>query len=312
MKIAVLGTGFGVRHVELYKKICEVQDIVVWGRNEKKLLEIGNKFNVNITTDLDEIWNDADIDLVDICLPNYLHCEVGVKAIESGKDVFIEMPLAESVEDGRKIIEIAEACKRRVFVDLFLRHEYAYEYLKTIADEGKLGKCKHLYMKRLTPPWWGNLDTEHIALNLMHHDIDFVLQLLGEPLEVNVNNLNIKENQSVVTTNFEYKDCYAKIHGSSAMPDTFPFSVGYEALFENGFIRFYDDWYKDGKLDRRLELFDGEKHQEVELQMRDCYEDVCRDVVNSIINNKPSVLDGKQALKTLEVICRINDKMKKD
>ena len=55
MKIAVLGTGFGAYHVELYKKIGLVKEIVVWGRNTEKLEELKEKFGVSTTTKCEEI-----------------------------------------------------------------------------------------------------------------------------------------------------------------------------------------------------------------------------------------------------------------
>ena len=71
MKVAVLGTGFGAYHVELYAKMEDVEEIVVWGRKEEKRKEIKEKFHVEVTNDMEEIWSDSAINLVDICLPNY-------------------------------------------------------------------------------------------------------------------------------------------------------------------------------------------------------------------------------------------------
>lgn len=311
MKIAVLGTGFGAYHVEMYKKTGLVEEIVVWGRKEDRLAELHKKFGVQTTENLDDIWKDKSISLVDICLPNFLHREMAEKALRKGKHVFLEMPLAETVEDGRMIIQTAKDCKRRVFVDLFLRHEFPYEYLAGLLKDGHLGNCMELYVKRQTPPWWGNLDTEHIGLNLMHHDIDFVVQLFGKPKDMEVSSLNICQQQSVVTANFLYENCFATVHGASALPQTAPFSVGYEAVFEKSFVRYFEDGYSDGTLDTKLEVFTDEKKEEIKLAAQNCYEHVCRDVVTSIKENKKSILEGKFALQTLEVISSMNEQIKK-
>ena len=177
MKIAVLGTGFGAYHTELYAKMEEVERITVWGRKEEKLRKLQEKFPVRTTTDMEEIWNDDTIDLVDICLPNHLHRETAVKALHAGKHVFIETPAAQSPEDAEAIQKTARQYNRRAFVNLFLRFEYPYEYLWQIVRDNRLGKLKELQVKRQTPPWWGNLDSAHIGLNLMIHDMDFVTRL---------------------------------------------------------------------------------------------------------------------------------------
>lgn len=311
MKIAVLGTGFGAYHVEMYKRIETVKEIVVWGRNADKLAELQSKHGVATTQNMEDIWNDESISLVDICLPNFLHREIAEKALRAGKDVFLEMPLAETVEDGRKIIETAKECKRRIFVDLFLRHVFAYEYLATLIKDGSMGKCKELYLKRQTPPWWGNLDTEQIGLKFMHHDIDYVTSVFGKPSEMQTSSLDICENQSVVTTNFLYEDCIATVHASSAMPQTAPFSEGYEAVFEKGFVRYIEDGYGDGKTDTKLVTFTDEKKEEIEIRPQDCYEEVCRDVITSLKEKKKSVLEGEFALDTLEVISQMNNQINK-
>lgn len=310
MKIAVLGTGFGAYHVEMYRKTGLVEEIVVWGRNSDKLAELQTKFGVEVTQNMEDIWKNPQITLVDICLPTFLHKEIAEKALRAGKNVFLEMPLADTEENGRKIIETAKACQKRVFVDLFLRHEFAYEYLTALVQNRDLGDCRELYIKRQTPPWWGNLDTEHIGLNFMHHDIDFVTQLFGKTIDMQVSHLNVCENQSVVTANFLYPNCFATIHASSAMPLTAPFSVGYEAVFENGFIRYFEDGYGNGETETKLEIFTNEKKEEISIKPQNCYEEVCRDVIMSLKENKMSVLEGAFALETLETITFMNKQMK--
>ena len=81
MKIAVLGTGFGSYHVEMYKKTGLVEEPVVWGRKADKLDELQTKFGVAVTQDMEDIWSDPDITLVDICLPNSLHREMAENAL---------------------------------------------------------------------------------------------------------------------------------------------------------------------------------------------------------------------------------------
>ena len=305
MKIAILGTGFGKEHAKLFCKEKLVDKIIVWGRNPEKLKEIEKELGVQTTTNLDDILNDPSIDLVDVCLPTKLHAEYTVKALRAGKHVFVEMPLADTVENGRKIQETAKECKRRVFVDLFLQYEYPYQLLNQIKEEKRYGECKDFYIRRQTPHWWGNLDLENISINLMHHDIDFVLQLLGKPDSINVEGRNVRPECSVVTTLMRFNNASATIHADSSFPGTGPFSVGFEATFEKAFIRYFEDGYQDGRTETRLEIFTEEKHEEVNLVPQNCYELVCHNVVESILENKASRLDIEHALLTLETIAAI-------
>lgn len=307
MKTAILGTGFGKEHAKIFCQEKLVDEIIIWGRNPEKLKEIENEFGVKTTTDMDSIFNDASIELVDVCLPAKLHAEYAVKALRAGKHVFVEMPLADTVENGRKILETAKECKRRVFVDLFLQFEYPYQLLNQINEDKRYGKCINFNIRRQTPHWWGNLDSKNIALSLMHHDIDFALQLLGKPDKMNVEGRDVRPECSAVTAQMSWKNASATVYGNSALTNSCPFSVGFEATFEKAFIRYFEDGYQNGRTDTKLEIFSDEKQEEVKFEPQNCYQLVCHDVVESILQKKPSRLDIEHALLTLETIIRLNE-----
>ncbi|MCR4712837.1 MAG: Gfo/Idh/MocA family oxidoreductase [Treponemataceae bacterium] len=310
MKIAILGTGFGKEHAKLFCNEKLVDEIIVWGRKPEKLKEIEKELGVKTTTNLDDVLNDTDIELVDVCLPTKVHAEYAIKALRAGKHVFVEMPLADTAENGRKILETAKECNRRVFVDLFLQFEYPYQLLNQIKEEKRYGECIDFYIRRQTPHWWGNLDLDNIALSLMHHDIDFVLQLFGKPDSIKTEGRNVRPECSAVTALMGYKNAAATIHADSSLANTCPFSVGFEATFEKAFIRYFEDGYQDGRTETKLEIFTDEKQEEVKLVQQNCYELVCHDVVTSILENKPSRLDIEHALLTLETIMQMNGMMR--
>lgn len=305
MNIAVLGTGFGAYHTELYAKMPDVDRIIVWGRNPEKLKELQSKFHVAVTEDMEDIWKDRQIDLADICLPNHLHREIGIKALQSGKNIFIETPVAESEEDAAMILETARKCGKRAFADLFLRFEYPYQYLYELTKSNKYGRLKELLVKRETPPWWGNLDISHIGLNFMIHDVDFVVSILGKPDSILANGIAVRKDQSLVMTRFSYKDAAAWIRGASAMPGKYPFSVGYEAVFEGAAVRYYEDGF-DGQIDTKLEVFCNEKKEEIPLPQANCYEKALSHVLKCVKTNESSCLDIEEAVNTLETVLRMN------
>ncbi len=309
MKIAVIGTGFGAYHVELYRGIPEVEQIIVWGRNTEKLVDLQEKFSVNTTQDMEEIWNNPEIDMVDVCVPNHMHRDVAVKALQSGKHVFIEVPVTEKIEDALAIQEAAKIAGKKVYVDLFLRFQSPYVYLQQLLSKRQYGTLKELYIWRQTPPWWGNLDTARIALNLMVHDIDYVTWLMGNPNKVSVVGLNIHEDSSVVTSICDYKESQVVIRAASNMPETFPFAVGYEAVFEEAMVRFHhDDFGEDGS-ECKLVLFDQNGRIEPQLEQSNCYEKALTEVVHSIKDNRSSCLDLEEAVNSLSVICEMNKQL---
>ena len=105
MKIALLGTGFGQAHAAVYAQRADVDEVVVFGRTPEKLATISAQFGFPASTDLDGLIADGSVDLVDICLPTWLHADVATRAMQAGRDVLIELPLASTLADARRIVQ---------------------------------------------------------------------------------------------------------------------------------------------------------------------------------------------------------------
>ena len=101
-----------------------------------------HKFSIEVATEIEAIWSDCKIDLVDVCLPNHLHKDNAIKALHAGKHVFIEALVAETLEDAQTILNAAEQSNKRVFVDLFLCFEFAYEYLSQLVSDKTFGNLE--------------------------------------------------------------------------------------------------------------------------------------------------------------------------
>src|SRR6516164_5771101 len=130
MKIALLGTGFGQAHAAVYAQRPDVDEVVVFGRTPEKLAKISDQFGFATSTDLDAVISDGSVDLVDVCLPTAVHAEVAVAAMQAGQDVLIELPLAATLEDARRVVAAQQATGRMAFVDMFSRFSPAAKLLR--------------------------------------------------------------------------------------------------------------------------------------------------------------------------------------
>jgi len=117
MKIGILGTGFGMYHAELYQKSEGVESIKIFGRNREKLDQIRKDTSLEVTDRADDILNDRNIDLVDVCLPSHLHKDFVIEALKNGKDVFCETPVSLTLEDAAAMKKAEERYGNRVFVN---------------------------------------------------------------------------------------------------------------------------------------------------------------------------------------------------
>ena len=122
---------------------------------------------------------DDGIDAIVIAAPAAVtHYELARAALEAGKDVFVEKPLAVEVGQGRELVELAKRKQRILMVGHILRYHPAIVKLQALIRDGALGKIQCLYSNRLNI---GKIRTEeNILWSFAPHDISVMLSLLNE------------------------------------------------------------------------------------------------------------------------------------
>jgi len=126
-----------------------------------------------------------DIDAVVIATPAALHYEVGKAALEAGKDIFMEKPLALNVVEAEELIRLADTKNKILMVDHILQYHPAVIRLKELIDSGELGKLQYIYFNRLNI---GRLRREeNILWSFAPHDISIILGITEkDPIDVRV------------------------------------------------------------------------------------------------------------------------------
>jgi len=125
-----------------------------------------------------EVLSDDDVTAVAVATPAATHYEVAKAALEAGKDVFVEKPLAIAVNHGRELVKLAEEKGRILMVGHILRYHPAILKLQELIRSGELGKIEYLYSNRLNI---GKIRTEeNILWSFAPHDISVILALLAE------------------------------------------------------------------------------------------------------------------------------------
>ena len=258
-KIGLLGLGFmGSTHSEVYKILCAQMDICVFGvcdQKQENALHASRVHGAKLYRTAEEMIEDPEIDVIDICLPTYLHFSYAKLAMEAGKDVFIEKPVVLSVEEGTKLLALQKKNGCRVMVGQCIRLWPSYVYLKETIDSGKYGPLKSLVLKRVSPrPSWGfenwyqdRNKSGGSVLDLQIHDLDFMRYLFGEP-----ENFYAAGTIDHAFGLFLYPDgLTVQIEGGWDFPPSFPVSMEYRANFTQAAIDFQGGtvfvYEKDGR-----------------------------------------------------------------
>ncbi len=172
---------------------------LVAGRDGRELETFARRFGWRrSTTDWRELVADPAVDLVDVATPNHCHAEQGVLALEAGKHVLVEKPLAGTLEDARLLKDAAQRARdrhgSRAWVWFNYRRCPAVAFAWRLLREGRLGRIRHVRAHYLqswggpeTPMSWRFRRAEagsgaHGDLNA--HSVDLARFLVGEPIEV--------------------------------------------------------------------------------------------------------------------------------
>ena len=180
-RIAVLGCGYwGSNHIRTLKGLGALH--AVSDANPARAEGFAAENDVEAIAP-DDLFAREDIDAVVMALPPQFHAEMAIRAVEAGKDVLVEKPIALSVPDAERAVAAARAHGRVFMVGHVLRFHPAFELLKSLIDEGDLGEVKYIHSHRLG---LGKFHTENDALwDLAPHDLSMILAVTGAaPLEI--------------------------------------------------------------------------------------------------------------------------------
>lgn len=311
MNIAILGTGFGAYHAGLLTKMEAVDRVTVFGRNTDKLHKLKEELNVAITTSIDDIMSDSAIDIVDICLPSNLHRQFAIQALQAGKHVFCETPVCWDKEDGESMLKAEIQSGKRILVNQFIKFDSAYRYLYEAAQTKKYGRLLKLTLRRETAPLWGDLGFDAISTNLMIHELDFINWLLPEFTLTSVwgSSNGDKPQQAMVQASFNTANQMVEIITSSQMPDNYPFTVGYEAYFEQGKLVYHESEDNQGNSDSALYEFGVLGKHLIVLDKDNSYEKSLQYALHSFQCGSGSTLSLEQALRSLDIAIEVKHKL---
>src|SRR5215467_1490172 len=134
--------------------------------------------DVRFCQQFNAVLSDHSINAVALSTPAVTHYEMAKAALEAGKDVFVEKPLAINVKHGEELVQLAAAKSRILMVGHILRYHPAILKLHQLIQDGTLGKINYLYSNRLNI---GKIRTEeNILWSFAPHDISVMLSLLDE------------------------------------------------------------------------------------------------------------------------------------
>ena len=177
---------------------------------------------IRITENVNEALEDAETDAVVISTPVATHFDLALKALDAGKHVLVEKPMAGSVAEVEEIGRLADKNHRIAMAGHTFLFNAAVRYVKKLIDAGELGDIRYIYSQRLN---LGRIRSDVDALwNLAPHDISIIQYWLGNPIPISVSRRGVDIIQNgiddVVFMNILYPNkIMANIHVSWLDPN---------------------------------------------------------------------------------------------
>lgn len=288
VKLAILGLGFmGRTHLEALSSIPQGDVVAVASddpaalagdltRSGGNLGDSGGRFDFSRMrryADWREAVADPDVEAVDICLPTDLHASAAIAALQAGKHVLVEKPLALNADEADSILDTAARSDRLLMTAQVLRFFPEYLPLVELQDSGRLGAMRMaLFRRRCALPGWGSWlpDTAKSGgaiLDLLIHDVDMMIRLFGLPEAVSASgHADLASGIDVLTARCHYPDgATAIITGGWHHAGAYPFSMEYTVTGDQATVE-----YSSQGRPPTLYRADG-NHEQLDLQQTDGY-----------------------------------------
>lgn len=325
--VAIIGTGnIAPAHVKGYlasQDVCEIRALCdIYPAKAEKLAKRGNiEDQLVIITDYHELLSRDDINLVSLCLPPSLHCQVAVDFLFAGKHVIVEKPMASSLAECDRMIEAQRQSGKVLSVISQNRFRTAPMRVKQLLDQGVLGR---VLFARVNSMWWrgsayydlwwrGTYEKEGGGCTLNHavHQIDILQWLIGVPDQVlsvmsNVNHTNSEVEDASISI-LSYPSLMAEVNASLVDHDE---KQEFFLATEKASIGI--PWYVKSVKQLPNGFFEPSLETEEELQA--IYESLpslsleghdaqLRNVLEAIADDVPPLVTAEEGRKAVELIC---------
>ncbi|MGB8953495.1 MAG: Gfo/Idh/MocA family oxidoreductase [Candidatus Aminicenantales bacterium] len=307
--LAVIGCGrWGKNLIRNFHELNALRTVCDLDENRLKLFKEQYP-ELEATPDYPSVLESSKIKAVVISTPAATHYSLAKMALQSGKDVFVEKPIALNYREGEELVALAKARKKILMVGHLLEYHPAIIKLKEIVDSGTLGKIHYIYSNRL------NLGTfrqeENILWSFAPHDISLILYLLDEmPHEISAHGGNYLNPHiaDVTITNLNFPSG-AKAHIFVSW--LHPYKEQKLIVIGEQKMALFDDVRPNEKLFiyphkidwiRRMPLAHPEKAEPVKVEKIEPLKTECVHFMECIATRKAPKTDGNNGLRVLKIL----------
>jgi len=211
MRVAVIGVGnMGKHHARVYSRLKNAKLVAVSDIDEKKR-KIAKRFGCKFYKNYRQMLEKENIDAVSVAVPTKFHKEVALECIKRGKNILVEKPISDTVEDAKQIVAAARKKRVKLTVGHTERFNPAVQKLREMIKRGELGRVTTIVARRVGvfPP---QIKDASVIIDIGVHDIDVLNYLLGKKPK----KIFARSGKALSRNRDDYADILLKYDGANA------------------------------------------------------------------------------------------------
>lgn len=246
LKVGLIGCGgIGAVHALCWLAMKDKARIVaIADVNTMRAQQFADECGATVYTDGFKMLDEETLDVVDICVPTFLHTDYVIRAMERVENIIVEKPICLNEEDVHRLLKAKEESGALVQVGHVVRFMGAYQYLKEVVGSGEYGKIIAGNFARISPrPVWmkGHDDIDRtgtMALDMHIHDVDYIRYLMESEPE-KMNSWAVKDEEGIVQhiwTSYRFGDALLTAECSWDYPVGMPFMQTFRVRLDKAAI----------------------------------------------------------------------------
>lgn len=296
--VSVIGVGsMGYNHVRIYSELENANLVAISDMVRGTLDKVSKEFNTVGYVDYDNILQIDDIEVVNICVPTVFHHDVVMRAIEAGKNVLVEKPIASKLNEAEEMIKAAEDAGVTLATGHVERFNPAVRVAKKLIDEGAIGEVVTANSKRLGP-FPPRIRDVGVAIDLAIHDIDIFNYLF-----------NSRANTVFANMSSKLKNCEFEDHAEIMTK----YDSGVLSILETNWLTPYKKRQLnitgiDGIIsvdygNQTVTLFkENNQVEDIKVENKEPLKEELRSFVDCVQNNTPPEVSGKDGYEALRIV----------
>ena len=307
LRVAVIGAGFwGRNHLRVLNDLPEADLVAVCDVNRERVDSASRRYGIRSYVNSDDLYRKEDVDAVTICVWSAELYSESMKALNAGKHIFVEKPMASQSKEAEEILETAKSQNLYLTVGFIERFNPAVRRLKKAIDDGKIGEPVSATGKRVSK-WPERLGDVGVVKDTAIHDIDLMRFIFNEdPITVyaragRLRHRRFEDYVQVMLTFPDGKSAFLEANWLTPYKVRQLIVTGSEAIITVDYIT------QEIKIDTSNQTLIPRYRWEEPLKME------LKHFVDSVLNNDSFLvtgMDGVKALKIAEAILESAEKNK--